>query len=144
MAQKIDDRIELTKAMGVTKSSTPQQVSTNWNQWKSEYPGEKAKLSPAVVLSLDSISTVVAAYDSIITVISTVEQAVLLASRSYRIALSLLPGVGQMDQVKLIAEQAMAEAKTAIAAAVQQIYQLPQTVFDSLTNTKVDKGAVLK
>ena len=144
MATKPDDRIQLTAAMGVTKSSTPQQVSTNWKAWKGQYPNEESKLSPAVVISLDTISTVVDTYDSIITIISTVEQAVQMATKTYRIMLSLLPGVGQVDQAKMIAEQAMIEAKAAIQTAVQQIYQLPQTIFDSLTNTRVDKGAVLK
>ena len=137
----IDTRIKLDVAMGVTKGMTPQEVSARWQKWSSTYPIEKDKLSPAVVAALDLLEVMTNVYTNLQTVIKTVESVVSTANQAYKIGLSLLPGIGAVDAAKSAAELAMSTAKTQIATAIQQIYQIPITLYTELTNIKVDEEA---
>lgn len=137
----IQSKIPLTDAMGVTKGMTPQMVSNKWIKWSSKYPEEKSTLSPAVVVSLDALSSIVTIYETITTVISTLQTAVLAAGKAFSTAQLVVPGLGSAAGAKQLVEEATAIAKLAIDEAIKKMQKIPQEVYDSLTNTKVNESA---
>lgn len=141
--KEIDSRIPLTKAMGVTKEMTPKQVSDKWIAWSAKYPEEKIMLSPAVIISLDTLATMITLYETLLTIIDTVQSSVIAAGKAYKVALAMLPGIGGVDAAKTAAEESLGMLKKTIAELVKKIHQLPQIMFEQLTNTKVNEKALL-
>ena len=140
---KIDGKIQLTVAMGVSKGMPPEVFIKRWNDWGTKFPEEKATLSPAITIALDTLSTTLTIYNTLINVITIIQNTVVAAGKAYSIVLSLLPGVGAANGAKEAAEAAMTEIKKQIDELVKKIYQLPITIYDSLTNTKVSEDAKL-
>lgn len=139
----IPTKVQLDKALGVTKASTPQFVSDKWMLWSAQFPEEKSKLSPALIVALDALAGIVTIYDTMITLITTIESAVVLANNTYSIALSLLPGIGAADSGKKAVSTAMTVLKGQMATVIAKIKAMPQNIYSELTNITVDESAML-
>jgi len=139
----IESTISLDQAMGITKAMKGEEIVDRWNKWKSAYPQEKNKLSPAVVAALDTLSAIVAIQTIIREIPPAVQAAVVAAGDAYNIAMSVLPGIGGAQGAKLALEKAMAALKVELTKALLKLRDIPINIYETVTNIEVDESAIL-
>jgi len=139
----IKSTIRFDEAMGITKAMTGEQVVERWTEWKGKYPDQAASLSPAIVAALNTLETIVTVQIAIRDIPPLIEKAVVTAGDAYNIALSVLPGVGAAQGGKLALEKAMGILKKTLEGVLAKLQNLPQKVYEAVTNVEVDENAIL-
>jgi hypothetical protein len=142
--KKIDSKIPLTDAMGVTRGTTPEEFIKRWNDWSTKFPKEKDKLNDTIVAALDALTIIIEVETSLTAIMATLETVVTALNDAYNFAMACVPGVGSANGVKVVAEKGKQLAKQSIDKVIAQMQTLPQKIYDTLAvQTKVDEGAVL-
>ena len=141
--KKIDTRIPLTVALGLSEKMTPKQVSERWAIWSSKYPKDRNTLAVGVVASLDALTGIVSTYDTITSTIETLQEACSKVNLTYKISLSLLPGIGAANAAKDLLESTMSGIKDQFAEAIKKMNSVPVTLYNTLVNTLVDEDSYI-
>jgi hypothetical protein len=71
------------------------------------------------------------------------QQTVQAVGKTYKIALSILPGVGAADGSKTAIEEAQLILKQRMTDIIKKMYKMPQTIVEQISNIKVDEKAML-